>query len=351
MSLDPRKYYAFLMPFAAIPSITIIKAVLLIFSCVYVFVKFEKTRKLNIDFLLIIFVLTTQLLHSLFFGDLDSLKNYWIGTSLAVVVFSVNKMTFREFMIPFFFGLSLSVLFELLTFDWSKMSYVRFSGKMFDPNFFAFFVLSSAYLASSNLKRLALYFLALLSLSKTALIYIFVRERKRIVGWRTIVPFLVFGYLSYDLFSERLFQSWALSDHDLNLYLANSSRYQPRSLFGIIPYEAFSLRVGLWVHAFHYSWSVFPIGVGFGNYLKNFMEYIIPGVLPVPMHPHNTYLHLIVDYGILGILYSIIFLRWLFRVPSRYMRTLLLLFSCTLTFISTPLFYILLLLDYENSRN
>lgn len=338
------------MPFAAIASFTILKAIFLIASLIYVFIKYDKKRYFSSDVILVFFILITQLFHCLVLGDINSLKSYWLGTSLVLLIFSLCKMTYREFMIPFALGLILSVIWESLAFDWSKMIYLRFSGKMLDPNFFAFFLLSTGLLASSYFKRFAVYFVALLSLSKTALIYVFFQEGRRILNLRNLIVFLVLGTVLFDFWSERLMQSWVLSDHDLKLYLENSSRYHRRYLFGVIPYEAFSLRVGLWIHAINYSLSVFPIGVGFGNYLKYFMDYIIPGVLPVPMHPHNTYLHLIVDYGILGLVYSFVLLKWLFRIPSRYMRILLIVFSSTLTFISTPLFYILLLLDYEDLR-
>lgn len=250
--------------------------------------------------------------------------------------------------------------------------WTRFSGYYTDPNFYGLhliiaFILSKYAIESRitlSIVRIVFLGLSFMTLSRTLLIFIilvlvlemafsrkFPRKFSRIAILLTVVSLTLF-YLQKSIdFADNISRISEIESvlNNIEIKEIYGGERNIGSFMGL-SYTFGSNRLGLWIMGINVIARSLPFGVGFGNYLSQYNEYYIAGVPIIPMHPHNTVIHLLAEFGLIGfILLHILFRPYFKQTFIHPMFIIIILFYClTLSAYSMSILFILSSLFRKN---
>jgi O-antigen ligase len=365
-----------LIPFYNLEIMHILRILFFLFIILLVFFDICFNGLIKKDFIymiLFLFVLFLGLLlHSIdvFINEIRYFINYlFYPISLYFIYYLYGRYILLEDFLKYinfsaFFSTVIGLFFYVQNFSFMKLIVDRFSGSYLDPNFYGLHVLIaiiiSIWLYETKKEKiyifLVMFYLAVLlfSLSKTAIIltlfYLVFSSRfsfKRILFFICLlaIVFAIFGDNIFGHFMERFNYAFHLSPLDLKVISEMSGiDYTPGTIFGI-PMDAFSNRVGLWVISVNIFLHNIISGVGLGQMLNDYMKFYVDGVIPIPSHSHNTYLQILAELGLVGLLLMYLIYFKIRKINIKILNTIkifVLIYIFTITAYAMPILYVIL---------
>ncbi len=305
--------------------------------------KFEQVKENKVIVFLVIFTLYTFI--SLFWTTLESLEN-GAGQSfkivrlvilpILVIVTTLKKEYIPQVITAFLLGMLVSeiisygIFFELWT--WKHVTPT-------DPTPFMHHLDYSTFLAFTSLLLLNQFFTATNWRIKVFyfVYFLFVTSNLFINGGRTgqlafVISLFVVGFVNIrnkiKAFIAMLFLvififycAYELSPtFNQRLYEATNEIYDIKNIGDERFKGSFGIRLGAWIVAIDMVKNNPLYGTGGGSEMVEFREYVKNSapelqVVQILVHFHNEYVHIVVEYGIIGLILYLIIWYYLFKMP------------------------------------